>query len=113
MFRAADTPPKSDDKVDILMATYNGAGYLREQLDSIADQTHRNWRLVVRDDGSTDKTKDILAAFAAAHPGKVKIIDDGKRKLGSGQNFAALMQEAANDRAVKYIMFSDQDDIWF
>jgi glycosyltransferase involved in cell wall biosynthesis len=44
------------EKVDILLATYNGEKYLEEQLKSIVNQTHTNWNLIIRDDGSTDNT---------------------------------------------------------
>lgn len=49
--------------IDILMATYNGEKYLEEQLASIENQTYTHWRLVVHDDGSTDKTWEILKDF--------------------------------------------------
>ena len=48
------------EKINILMATYNGRRYLRQQLDSILNQTYSNFRLLVSDDGSTDSTLKIL-----------------------------------------------------
>ena len=50
--------------ITIIMAAYNGQEYINEQLESIKNQTYRDWRLVVRDDGSSDKTVDILRKFA-------------------------------------------------
>ncbi len=50
-------------QVAILMCTKNGAAFLDEQLNSIADQTHANWILFVSDDGSTDETRNILKAL--------------------------------------------------
>ena len=50
--------------ITIIMAAYNGQEYINEQLESIKNQTYRDWRLVVRDDGSSDKTVDILKKFA-------------------------------------------------
>ena len=47
-------------KVEILMATYNGEKYLREQIDSILKQTFKDWKLIMRDDGSKDRTIEIL-----------------------------------------------------
>lgn len=61
------------DRIDILLATYNGAAFLGEQLDSIEAQTHENWRLIARDDGSTDGTLEILKNFYGRHPNKVSI----------------------------------------
>jgi glycosyltransferase involved in cell wall biosynthesis len=54
-------------QIAILMCTKNGAAFLSEQLQSIADQTHTNWTLYVSDDGSTDDTKKILQQFADCH----------------------------------------------
>jgi glycosyltransferase involved in cell wall biosynthesis len=94
--------------IDVLMATYNGARHIEAQLASIAAQTHADWRLVVRDDGSTDATPAILAGFAEAHPGRVEIVEDGRANLGSQNNFSALMERTQ----APYAALSDQDDIW-
>lgn len=94
--------------VQILLATYNGEAYLREQLNSLATQSHTNWKLMVRDDGSTDATLSILNEFSEQYPGKVSILQDAGNKLGSTGNFERLM-DAANEA---YIMLCDQDDIW-
>ncbi len=56
--------PKKDQKIIILLASFNGAGHLAEQLESFARQSHQNWELVVSDDGSTDRTIDIVRRFA-------------------------------------------------
>src|SRR5438105_1405223 len=94
--------------VAILMGTRNGAAFLREQLQSIEDQTHKNWILIVSDDSSTDETREILQGFCQSHPGKV-FIRNGPSK-GVCANFLSL----AIDRAIQadYFAFSDQDDIW-
>ena len=49
--------------VDILLSTYNGATYLQQQFDSICNQTEKNWRLIIRDDGSSDQTFQIIRKF--------------------------------------------------
>ena len=51
------------EKVDILLATYNGEKYLEEQLDSILNQTYSNFRLLISDDCSEDNTKQILEKY--------------------------------------------------
>lgn len=94
--------------VEILLATYNGAPYLREQLDSLLAQTHANWCLLIRDDCSTDATPSILAGYQKQFPSRVKIIPDDRLSLGASGNFAALLSAADAD----YLMFCDQDDIW-
>jgi len=63
-----------DCKVAILLATYNGSLYLEEQLESFFAQTHKNWHLFVRDDGSTDSTVDILKTYASKYE-NITIVD--------------------------------------
>jgi len=94
--------------VDILLATYNGADFLPEQLESIEAQTYRNWRLLVRDDGSTDGTLDIVRAFRARHAGRVEIVEDEEQRLGPRGNFDRLLSRSG----APYFMFCDQDDVW-
>lgn len=96
------------DRIDVLLATYNGAAFLEAQLESIAAQTHEDWRLMVRDDGSTDRTPEILRAFQARHPGKVEILADGDGNLGLVRNFSRLMERSD----APYAAFCDQDDVW-
>ena len=96
------------NQIDILLATYNGAAFLSEQLDSIEAQTHENWRLIARDDGSADDTLKILEAFRVRHPGKVVVVRDGDGNLGVGTNFSRLMERSD----APYAAFCDQDDVW-
>lgn len=95
-------------RIDILLATYNGEAYLDEQLHSIRDQTVADWRLLIRDDGSTDATPAILESFRAEEIDRVRIVDDDCGNLGVAGNFSALMQASSAD----YVMFCDQDDVW-
>lgn len=94
----------------ILLATYNGAEYLPEQIASIQAQTHHHWRLLVRDDGSTDATVSIVRKFAAADR-RIELLDDGRGNLGVVGNFAALA-DAALKQPARYVAFCDQDDVW-
>ncbi len=93
---------------DILLATYNGEKYIKEQLGSLLAQTCEDWRIIARDDGSTDATPQLLREFSAAHPGKLEIVSDGEKNLGSKGNFARLLTLSRSE----YIMFCDQDDVW-
>ena len=104
-----DEPPPRPC-VLILMGTRQGARWLPGQLASIAGQTVTDWQLWVSDDGSTDATPDILAAFAAARPGQVRLVQ-GPRS-GSAQNYLALLThpDLPSDRPVA---LSDQDDVWY
>lgn len=93
--------------VAILMATYNGADFLSQQLDSYNNQTYKDWSLYASDDGSTDDTLDILKKFREKNS-RCEIYD-GPRQ-GFAKNFMSLIQ---NDQInAKYFAFSDQDDIW-
>ena len=96
----------SDDRVNILLATYNGAGFLPEQLQSIAAQTHRNWHLIASDDGSTDDTIALLEAFSAEHSATVV---RGPQQ-GYVANFLSMLCRA--DAEADYAAFCDQDDVW-
>ena len=58
--------------VDILLAVYNGAAYLSEQLDSIVKQTFTNWRLIILDDCSTDQTPEIVERYQQRYPNKIE-----------------------------------------
>jgi glycosyltransferase involved in cell wall biosynthesis len=93
--------------VSIAMATYNGETYLPRQLQSLAEQTLRPHELVVRDDGSTDRTVEVVREFAARAPFPVTVLPAGER-LGYAQNFAAAARECSGD----LLFFADQDDEW-
>lgn len=95
--------------VTILMAVYNGEAYLKEQLDSIKRQTYTKWRLIVRDDGSSDSSVRILERFMAEVENEVIIHINNPPSGSAGKNFAMLINDAED---AGYIMFSDQDDIW-
>ena len=99
----------SEPKVEILMATYNGEKYLRKQLDSILNQTYQNWMLLVRDDGSSDKTVEILNEYAKKDS-RITVILNTSDVHGWQQNFQSLIIDSPMN-AVFY-MFCDQDDIW-
>lgn len=96
-------------KVTILLATYNGAEFVSEQIESILRQTHTNWQLLIRDDHSSDETSFILAKYEAMFPDYIVIIDNFGVTLGSALNFNCLLQKTKQE---EYIMFCDQDDFW-
>lgn len=95
--------------VAILMGVYNGERYLSEQLDSIKYQTHTNWRLVISDDGSNDKTASVIEAVTSKWDGQAADI-----RKGPGNGFCTNFLTMACDPDIKadYFAFSDQDDVW-
>ncbi len=97
-----------NDTTDILLATFNGASHLAAQLDSLLSQTEASWRLLVRDDGSSDATPRIIASYRDRYPERIVVIDEGGERLGPAGNFARLLGVATAGR----IMFCDQDDVW-
>ena len=94
------------EQVDILMATYNGEKYLKEQLESILNQTYTNIRLLINDDCSTDKTIEILKEYEQKD--NRIYVQYNKENLGSIKNFENLLSRVEN----KYFMLADQDDVW-
>jgi glycosyltransferase involved in cell wall biosynthesis len=94
--------------VSIALATYNGEKYLPFQLESIAGQTLLPAELIVSDDGSTDRTMEIVREFAASAPFPVRILQPGDNRLGFRDNFMRATQLCSAD----LIAFCDQDDIW-
>lgn len=93
--------------LSVVMATYNGARYLRAQLESIAAQTLLPDELVLSDDKSTDDTLAIAEAFRCVAPFPVRILETGGH-LGSTQNFSHALMAAHGD----IIALADQDDVW-
>jgi glycosyltransferase involved in cell wall biosynthesis len=93
--------------ISIAMATYNGARFIREQLDSLAAQTELPFELVINDDGSTDNTIEIVSAFARNAPFTVRVFP-GNQRLGFRANFMNCASLCSGD----LIAFCDQDDVW-
>ena len=93
--------------VDVLMATFNGENFVREQIQSIVGQTFSNWRLLVSDDGSSDKTIEIVNS-EIAKDARISWANHKSSHLGSYHNFLNLLRSSS----ASYSMFCDQDDVW-
>ncbi|SPF81795.1 glycosyltransferase family 2 protein [Pseudoprimorskyibacter insulae] len=96
-------------KIAILLATYNGAACLQEQLDSLAAQSMAPALILVSDDNSADDTRDIVRAFGQANPALTVQLIDGPCD-GAAQNFLWLLRHCPD--WVDYAAFCDQDDVW-
>lgn len=96
-------------KVEILMATYNGEKYVREQIDSILSQSFEDFHITVSDDYSTDSTYSILKSYEEMTPAKIKVIRPPNRFGNARDHFFYLLKIIDAD----YYFFSDQDDVWF
>lgn len=93
--------------VSVVMATYNGARWLPEQLRSLAAQTVLPAELIVSDDGSDDGTLDFVAQFAQEAPFPV-VVRRNDRPQGYGANFLGALELATGE----HVAFCDQDDVW-
>jgi glycosyltransferase involved in cell wall biosynthesis len=96
--------------IDILLPVYDGMPYLEEQIRSLQAQTHRDWRLWVRDDGSRDRSREAVLAAARKDPRIRPVGGDGGR-IGARAAFGWLLANAGGEGA-DYTMFCDQDDVW-
>jgi glycosyltransferase involved in cell wall biosynthesis len=93
--------------VSVVLGTYNGEVYLQEQLRSVLAQTYPALEIIAIDDGSSDRTVDILREFAARDP-RIRVVVN-ERNLGFIRNFEKGCRLAAG----KFIALCDQDDYWF
>ncbi len=95
-----------EEKVDILLATYNGEKYVAEQIESILNQTYKNFNLIISDDCSKDSTPDILKKYAEKD--KRIILHLQLQNLGVVKNIEFLLKQVNSE----LYMLSDQDDVW-
>lgn len=94
-------------RISVAMATYNGARFLSEQLESLARQSELPCELVICDDGSTDETLQVLGRFADQAPFPVRVVRND-RNLGFADTFLRAASLCEGDA----IAFCDQDDVW-
>lgn len=96
-------------KIAILLSTFNGEKYLREQIESILNQTNKEWDLLIRDDSSCDNTVNIIKEFENKHP-QIHFVHDDLGNIRPLRSFKKLLSYI---NGYDYIMFCDQDDIWY
>jgi len=98
--------------VGVMLATYNGEQFVREQIESILRQQAVTTTLYARDDCSTDGTRAILEHYALAYPKQMVLLPDLSRRFGAAcENFLSILTDIY-DTPHDYFAFSDQDDIW-
>ncbi len=99
-------------RICILLATYQGERFLRQQLDSLVAQTHADWVCVAQDDCSTDATFEILQEYAQVND-RFVVMRAPDRLGGAKQNFFSLIAYCQEHMAdAEYFAFCDQDDVW-
>lgn len=107
------TDRKSDFAVAIFLSTYNGAQYLAAQLDSLLSQSHQNFCVYCRDDGSSDQTRTIYQSYVNQFPERFQWLQGSEENLRPCASFASLMEQFIElGYQADYFMFSDQDDVW-
>jgi hypothetical protein len=92
---------------DVILAVFDGQTYLPEMLDSLLSQTTRDFNVLVRDDGSRDKSLEILESYKPRFDGRLSVIT-GEPSGSATTNFGILMRETKAD----YALLADQDDVW-
>lgn len=99
-------------KVNILLATYNGAKYLKTQLDSLIAQTYDNMDIYIRDDGSTDNTVSVIQDYMKENRSNKKIyfLDNQEKNLGCPYSFYEMFRLCP---PATYYALCDQDDVWY
>lgn len=95
----------------IMMASYNGGSRIRKQIESIIGQDYTNWILAIQDDGSSDNTVSIIREYQNGEKRIEFYINTGTH--GPYYNFHSLANKYKGDLRFDYMMFSDQDDIWY
>ena len=94
-------------KLSVCMATYNGEKFIKEQIESILNQTHKPDEIIISDDASRDKTQDILIEYQKRYPDLIKVILN-KDNVGFVKNFERALLASSGD----LVALSDQDDVW-
>lgn len=94
-------------KISVAMCTYNGEKHIKEQLESILNQTVAIDEIIICDDESNDKTTAIIEQFQIEYPNKISLYKN-QVNLGSTKNFEKAIEICSGD----YIFLSDQDDVW-
>lgn len=93
-------------KVAVILSTYNGERFLKEQIESILNQTYTDFDLIVRDDGSKDSTISIIEEYISDNS-NIKLIKE--ENVGFINSFYKLLEIA---EGYEYYCFADQDDVW-
>ena len=91
-------------KVSIIITTYNGSKYIRETIESVCNQTYRNWELIIIDDGSEDNTCEIITSFKDE---RIQLFKAGR--IGINGRIKNIGLEKASGELIAFI---DHDDLW-
>ena len=100
---------KADYLVSVIMPVFNGGNLLPNALESVRNQDYPNLEIIVVDDGSTDKSKEVLESFANSWSGCMKILmHPGRKRQGIAVSYRLGLKHCRGE----YIAFLEQDDVW-
>lgn len=94
--------------ITVLLATWNGEQYLKEQMDSLLQQTDPEFSILISDDGSTDRTPFLIKEYETRYPKRISSLKISSPTGSARDNFYRLIKASSDE----YLMFCDQDDIW-
>ena len=101
--------PNANPLVSVIVIFLDGEKFIREAIDSVFSQTHRNWELLLVDDGSTDSSTQIARQYAESHPGRVRYLEhEGHQNRG----MSATRNLGIRNAEGGLIGFLDCDDVW-
>ena len=90
--------------VDIVLCVHNGARFIAEQIRSIQSQTHQDWRLWIRDDGSSDDSLKVVEQMAGEDD-RIHVFQPDGQRLGAGPGFGWLLEQLSGES--RYVFFRD------
>jgi len=97
-----------NSKVSVLICTYNCENYIGNTLNSVLDQTYKNFKILICENNFQDNTKKILNKILKKHPNKIKVYYQSKN-LGAYGGLNYLLNKTKS----KYIAIQDHDDLWY
>jgi len=92
--------------ISVIIPIYNGEKYLRETIDSVIEQTEKNWEIIAVNDGSTDGSQKILEEYEKLIPGRISVVSVENGGVSRARNIGADIAKGT------YLAFLDQDDLW-
>ena len=95
--------------VSVIIPTYNRAKWLKKSIQSVLDQTYRDLELIVVDDGSTDRTPEVVKSFKDK---RIRYFRQTKKFPIKSQGAAAARNVGIKKARGEFIAFNDDDDLW-
>lgn len=96
--------------IKVILCTYNGERFLKEQIRSLLNQTEQDLKIIISDDASKDLSPEIIHRFAKEYPDKIEFTEQRTPSGGACAHFLKVLYQCGSD--ADYVMFSDQDDVW-